>query len=105
MRSPDLALFWHMIGIGAAVNRCGQPNDKRRLPFRADYPADQKTKIRNGFIGEAVRSPTYPSCMPATFSSGPGELPLHERLRQPNCFRGALAESVLARLAPTHCPR
>jgi hypothetical protein len=24
-----------------------------------DYPADQKIEIRNGFTGEAERSPTY----------------------------------------------
>jgi hypothetical protein len=35
---------------------------------------------------------------------GPSELLLNEHLRPPNCFRGALAQSALARLAPVHCP-
>src|SRR5260370_14248687 len=43
--------------------------------------------------------------MPATSSSGPGELPRHERLRQTDCFRQTYAESVLAQIAPMHCLR
>lgn len=32
------------------------------------YAADKNTEIRNGFTGEAERSPTYPFCMLATSS-------------------------------------
>jgi len=91
-----------------AVGRAPIPPQVARLErlhrLRTRRRLQKFASCQTSVTGVSERSPTSASCSERR-PLGPGELPLHEHLRQPNCFRRS-ARTICSRSAcPAHCPR